>query len=247
MKEVTVVIPFYNGNPYLSDALHTLAGDAMVERILIVVDQGSEEPIFKKNDLNVDVLHNTDPKIRGAGVCRSLGFASAKSQFVAFLDCDDLWHEDKLGTQIALMKTNDTAFSFLTYRHFDSGSREFAPVVPIGPFTQKNFYKKRFTIGCLTVVIDKQKVPSVPKVLIKRRNDYVMWDYVIKYCIENDLNWHGFNTKPLAFHRLHEASLTSSRMVSAIYYFKFLRNCGHNKLLSMHYFLHYLLYTLGTR
>ena len=246
MDEVTAVVPFFNGNQYLSEALTSIC-QKYVHEIIIVVDQGSEEPVFHNIPLDVRVLYNIDPNVRGAGVCRALGFEASKSKYVAFLDCDDRWEKNKIEKQVKFMEKSNLAFSFHTYQHFSASSRIYQPVVPLAPYTLDNFYKKRFTIGCLTVLINKEKVPSLPKVTIKRRNDYVMWNYVIKYCEDNGYHWGGLRSEPMAFHRLHDNALTSSRLMSAVFYFRFLRISGNSAFCSLYYFFHYFWYTIGTR
>ena len=247
MDEVSVVVPFYNGNQFLAEALESIQSNKLIREIIVVVDTGSIPPKIDNKFVNVKVINNSDCNERGAGVCRSIGFQAAEARFVAFLDCDDIWHKDKVVTQVNLMKKNNAGFSFLTYTHFDENAKIYEPVLPNAEFTLSNFYKKKFTIGCLTVMIDKFKIPDLPKVYIKRRNDYVMWDFAIKYCVTQKICWEGYQTKPLAFHRIHSSSLTSSRFVSALYYFKFLRNCTKSIILSIFYFIHYFLNTVGTR
>ncbi len=246
MNDVSVVIPFYNGNKYLGEALDSIRSNNVSE-VIVVVDEGSEDPIVDSFDGQLKVLYNDKSLERGAGVCRALGFEASNTKYVAFLDCDDLWAQGKLAEQLSHMKLNNLAFSFLTYQHFTEDLEKYQPVTPRGPFTLENFYKKRFTIGCLTVLIDKEKIPTLPIVTIKRRNDYVMWNYVIKYCQSNDLCWSGISTEPLAFHRLHNNALTSSRLMSAVYYFRFLRTSGNSTFRSVYYFVHYFWYTFGTR
>ena len=51
----------------------------------------------------------------GAAAARNIAIGQAKGQYIAFLDSDDVWNEDKLERQLAFMKQNSYAFTFSDY------------------------------------------------------------------------------------------------------------------------------------
>ena len=163
------------------------------------------------------------------------------------VDCDDLWFADKCRIQLNEMHHNKLAFSFAGFTHFvNLNDKIFDPIVPHPPYTLESFFKKNFTIGCLTVMINKDLIGDVPVVYLKRRNDYGLWFHVINECISKSLKWGGIDNV-VAQHRISKGSLSSSKLKSAIYYFKFLRFCGFSYYRSTIYWFYYFFNTIGSR
>ena len=246
--KVSVVIPFFNSNAFINETLSSVLCQDFLGEVIIVVDMGSEIPSLEPFSGNscIKVVFNRFP-FRGSGVCRSLGFNAASFRYVAFIDADDIWYDYRLREHISYVSRHDLAFSFAPYRHFDaSGNREVLALPP--PYSFENFLRKRFTIGCLTVIIDKLQINSLPPICIKRRNDYLMWHFVLSQCEQRTLRWSGFRSDlALARHRLHDKSLTQSRFKSACAYFLYLHASGHSFLNKFVLFFFYFYYTFGTR
>lgn len=92
--EVSVVIPVYNGQRFVADAIRSVLAQPLgVE--LIVVDDGS-------TDGTVDVVATFDvrlirsPRNEGLPSALNRGVAAVSSRFVGFLDADDLWTPNRL-------------------------------------------------------------------------------------------------------------------------------------------------------
>jgi glycosyltransferase involved in cell wall biosynthesis len=107
MPAVSVIIPVFNRQAVLRRALGSILSQTFRDYELIVVDDGSTEPI-------ADILSGTGEKIdlrvlrhdvnRGAAAARNTGAQAARGRYIAFLDSDDAWHSRKLERQIAFMQ-----------------------------------------------------------------------------------------------------------------------------------------------
>lgn len=102
-REVTVVIPTRNRWPLLSThALPSALAQELVDHEVIVVDDGSTD------DTAAELAKVVDPRLRvirldpnrGVAAARNLGIEAAQSEWVAFLDDDDLWSPRKLRAHI---------------------------------------------------------------------------------------------------------------------------------------------------
>lgn len=99
---VSVIIPVYNSEKYLAEAIESVLAQTYCPTEVIVVDDGS-------TDRTPEVAKQFSKKIRyyyqkngGIGVARNTGVDVATGQFLAFLDSDDLWLKDKLMRQMAI-------------------------------------------------------------------------------------------------------------------------------------------------
>ncbi|MHC4268497.1 MAG: glycosyltransferase family 2 protein [Planctomycetota bacterium] len=96
---VSVIIPVYNGETYLVEAVESIHRQNYEPIEIIIVDDGSTDKtsqIVKNIKGNVNYVYQ---KNRGPAAARNRGIQLAKSQFLAFLDADDLWPENKLQMQ----------------------------------------------------------------------------------------------------------------------------------------------------
>lgn len=110
MTRVDVVIPAYNAQAYLGEALDSVfAQGALVGRV-IVVDDGSSDAtaaVAAARGAAVELVRHS--RNRGISAARNAGLAHCEADFVAFLDADDRWLPGKLDVQIAALATTQEA------------------------------------------------------------------------------------------------------------------------------------------
>lgn len=93
---VSAIIPVYNGERFLADAIKSIQEQEHPGIEIIVVDDGSTDGtarIAKSLGENVRYFHQQNS---GPAVARNSGLALAKGNYIAFLDADDLWPPGKL-------------------------------------------------------------------------------------------------------------------------------------------------------
>jgi glycosyltransferase involved in cell wall biosynthesis len=116
---ISVVIPTYNRSRLLRRAIACVLDQTVSCKEILVVDDGS-------TDDTVDVVRSFGPPVRlilqqhgGPSRARNLGVAESTTDWIAFLDSDDLWHPDYLERMSgAIGSTSGTAavyFSDVTY------------------------------------------------------------------------------------------------------------------------------------
>jgi glycosyltransferase involved in cell wall biosynthesis len=97
---VTAIVPAYNAERYLADALDSVFAQGHSPLEVIVVDDGSTDGTAAVADSytpRVELLRQANA---GAGAARNHGLAAARGDYVAFHDADDLWTEGKLSAQL---------------------------------------------------------------------------------------------------------------------------------------------------
>ncbi|MEF1215941.1 glycosyltransferase family 2 protein, partial [Vibrio alginolyticus] len=101
---------------------------------------------------NIKVYQNVVNQ--GAGASRNFAIKKAKGRFIAFLDSDDLWTEDKLAEQIPFMLENNYPLTYTHYSRFTSEEELSVVTAPEYTTYKKLMYSN--VIGCLTAVYDAQ-------------------------------------------------------------------------------------------
>ncbi len=99
---VSVIIPAYNSERYLAEAIESVLSQAYPALEVIVVDDGSTDGSARvaREHEAVRCVHQPH-----RGVCAALnnGIENARGGLLAFLDADDLWTEGKLERQVAAL------------------------------------------------------------------------------------------------------------------------------------------------
>lgn len=127
---VSVIIPVFNGERYIQEAIESVMAQQVPSLELIVVDDGS-------TDSSAAVVERVMPEARclcqshaGPGAARNLGTSVAIGRFLAFLDADDTWQPDKLSRQLAAFDA-DPALDIVTGLVEQFRSPELEPAVAL--------------------------------------------------------------------------------------------------------------------
>lgn len=113
---VSVIIPVYNCEKYLEAAIESILAQTYQMLEIIVVDDGS-------TDRSAEITRSFTAvkyfKISHGGATKALnyGIARCRGDYIAFLDADDLWVEEKLSKQIATFKANPKLEAIFGYIH----------------------------------------------------------------------------------------------------------------------------------
>ena len=101
---ITCIVPVYNGERYLTEALDSIVAQTYGPVEIIIVDDGSTDATlsvaaaYAASKPNVRVITQANA---GPAAARNRGIAEARGRFIGFLDADDLWHGEKLSRQLA--------------------------------------------------------------------------------------------------------------------------------------------------
>ncbi len=121
---VSVVIPLFNAEPWINEALASVAAQTYPREALevIVVDDGSTdngaakaEEFLRSNGLRHEILHTSNG---GPSRARNLGWRRARGEWIQFLDADDTLHPQKIALQmVAAAQTH--AETAVVYSEFE--------------------------------------------------------------------------------------------------------------------------------
>ncbi|RLD12393.1 MAG: glycosyltransferase family 2 protein [Chlamydiae bacterium] len=101
---ISVIIPTYNRYDLLLEAIASVKNQTYKNVELIIVDDGSTDKTCRlQSDKSVIYLKQDN---KGPAAARNTGAKIAHGEWLAFLDSDDLWHQDKLQKQLNFIKNN---------------------------------------------------------------------------------------------------------------------------------------------
>ena len=211
---VSIITPSFNSSKYIKETVDSVLRQTYENWELIIVDDGS-----KDSSANIiKDLTNTDTRIKGfyldknigAAEARNVAILQAKGKYIAFLDSNDLWELEKLEKQISFMQTEDIAFSFSTYQPMSEDGSKLYSIIHAPKIVTYSAYLKNTIIGCLTVVIDREKAGDFEMPNIRSSHDMALWLLIMK----RGFDAYGLDEN-LARYRIVSASNTSSKWRAA--------------------------------
>ena len=142
---VSIIIPAYHGKKYLPEALESITVQAYTRWELILVEDGSSDGTeqiikdFAAKNTGHRVAYLRHESKRGPSAARNTALHSARGEYIALLDCDDIWKPSHLTEGMNALKKNDADAAYSTVLVFHEGDREAS--APFGPTPEnlKNF------------------------------------------------------------------------------------------------------------
>jgi glycosyltransferase involved in cell wall biosynthesis len=115
---VSTIIPVYNGEQFIAEAIDSVLTQTYQPIEIIVVDDGSDDKsreIIKSYQTVTYIFQEN----LGNGAARNTGIQKSNGDFLAFLDQDDLWIPQKIKTQIDyLIKNPDIGYVACNMKNF---------------------------------------------------------------------------------------------------------------------------------
>jgi glycosyltransferase involved in cell wall biosynthesis len=102
---VSVIIPVYNAERYIVEAIESVQAQTYNPVEIIAVDDGSTDSSAAVVKRFPNVRYYFQPNA-GISATRNLGIKHAQGDFLAFLDADDVWVADKLTLQMTPFEDN---------------------------------------------------------------------------------------------------------------------------------------------
>lgn len=104
-NSISVIIPVYNGERYLAEAIESVLQQTLPPAEVLVIDDGSTDGSAAVAQSFATVRYFYQPNA-GGNAARNRGIRQSTGDFLAFLDADDLWIPDKLAAQMASFTRN---------------------------------------------------------------------------------------------------------------------------------------------
>jgi glycosyltransferase involved in cell wall biosynthesis len=102
---VSVIIPVYQGDRFLAEAVESVLNQNFTDYEIIVIDDGSTDNSHAVLQPYYNSIHYVFQENQGVAAARNRGIQIAKGELIAFLDQDDFWLSDKLASQVAYFES----------------------------------------------------------------------------------------------------------------------------------------------
>jgi teichuronic acid biosynthesis glycosyltransferase TuaG len=159
---VSIVIPVHNAEKYLRRTVESVLAQSYKNFELLLVEDASTDgsaALMKElaaEDTRIRTLVNEGK--HGAANARNAGIDTAKGRYLAFLDADDLWLEEKLKRTLRFMKKQDASFVFTSYEFGDENAKGTGKVVHAPSSLDYAHALSRTVIFTSTVLLDLKKL-----------------------------------------------------------------------------------------
>tara|TARA_Y100000816_G_scaffold256909_1_gene210730 strand:+ start:9 stop:755 length:747 start_codon:yes stop_codon:yes gene_type:complete len=200
MDLVSVIIPYYKKRNFIKETIVSVINQSYdyLEILIIYDDKNINDLEFlqeiSKLDNRIKVINNNNRL--GAGLSRNKGIEQSNGKYIAFIDADDTWAQDKLKDQISFMKKNNYQISHTSYFIVDE-KKKIIDQRKARDLLSINEILKSCDIGLSTVIIEKKIIiktnTKFPKLVTKE--DFVFWLILLKnnykfYALDSNLtNW----------------------------------------------------------
>lgn len=187
MKDkVSIITPSFNSEKYIEKTIESVKNQKYENWEMIIVDDCSTDSTCEI----VAKIAETDSRIKlirlnqncGAGKARTQALEKATGRFIAYLDADDIWKNEKLEQQISFMKTNDYGFTCTSYEVINDNGESFNKQVYMLPKVDYVGFLTNNLLQTVGIMVDTHIVEKKHLVMpnIRRRQDAATWLQILK-------------------------------------------------------------------
>lgn len=242
-NKVSIIIPVYNAEKFIGETIESVIFQTYTNwEILILNDMSTDRSYeiiqeYAQKDGRIKVI-NSEKNI-GVVEGRNRLINEADGEYIAFLDADDYWKEDKLEKQIEFMKNKDIAISCTEYTRVTENGKPINEIKIKEEITYRDLLKNNY-LGCLTVIYNAEKLGKRYFKERDKNEDYVLWLEIIK----DTGKIYGLKEN-LAFYRVLDKSRSSNKIDAAKVRWRIYRDVEKLSLFqAAYYFMNYVIIAL---
>ena len=215
---ISIVTPVYNAAGFIEDTLKMVPRQDYKDWEWILVEDGSTDntrQILKEyeaspdRDVRIKILF-LDDNGHGAAGARNRGLDAATGRYIAFLDADDVWKDDKLSRQLAFMEKTRAAFTFTSYEFGDENAIGTGKIVKAPDSLSYKQALSRTVIFTSTTMFDIDKIDKdkIYMPYIASEDTAAWWNILRGGVVARGLN------EVLTIYRRPVKSLSSNKFVA---------------------------------
>ncbi|CAM4245064.1 glycosyltransferase family 2 protein [Listeria booriae] len=208
-QQVSVIMPCYNAENIIAESIESVLSQTHQDLQLIIIDDCSTDKTVARvmpylQDQRILLIQL--PQNSGVATARNIGMQYGTGRFIAFLDSDDIWMTEKIATQVDAAETQDVPLVYSAYHTFQENTESIIKTVHVPDSIDYQGLLRNTIIGCLTVLVDREKTGDFAMPNIPGGEDTATWLGILK---ENGAAY-GIN-QPLAYYRVTSTSLSGNK------------------------------------
>jgi hypothetical protein len=223
-------MPAFNASATIADSINSVISQSHTNwELLIINDASTDETLsishsFAEKDPRVKIFSQNQNQ--GVAKSRNLALEVRSGRYVCFLDSDDIWLANKLECQLFGIKP-EYVFSYMAYSRMDSKKNLLRTIIPPKEISYENLLRGN-QIGTLTVMLNSDFLAQ-KKFPIRGHEDYALWLSLLR---NGSVATRSGGDYPYALYRVHESSLSSSKIRAAGWQWKIYREQEKLSILS---------------
>ncbi|MCF0210542.1 MAG: glycosyltransferase [Bacteroidales bacterium] len=180
----SIITPCYNAGKFIEQTIKSVLSQTYTNWEMLIVDDcstdNSAEIIKKYAEQDSRIFYYKTEKSSGSpALPRNIGIDNSKGKYIAFLDSDDLWLEDKLEKQYKYLTEHNCNFVYSNYEKIDFQGKRENRIVEVRKTTGYKDMLKVNSIPCLTSCLSRDLIGDNRFKQIQNE-DFEFWLQILK-------------------------------------------------------------------
>jgi glycosyltransferase involved in cell wall biosynthesis len=242
---ISVIIPVYNAAEFVEEAVRSALSQPEVSEVILIEDGSSDESLQIVQRLaskyeTITLLQHPGGKNKGAGASRNLGIQHANNDWIAFLDADDFFLENRFKNSLQYIQSHPEIDALGepigAIFHDEKGKRQYIDHLNLSPDTNDQDLLTKVTINIPakntfeTLLLSNAGSQSIVGLLVNRRVFQKTGPINVDLKIAQDTNFllklaYCCNFKclsdvpPVAIRRIHSGNRWNASLKKRLYYY----------------------------
>ncbi|UUX33853.1 glycosyltransferase family 2 protein [Fundicoccus culcitae] len=246
--DISIITPVYNAARFLAETIDSVQNQSFRNWEYILVDDCSQDESvaliqsYQREDKRIKLIQLEENS--GAAVARNTALEKAQGRYIAFIDSDDRWVEDKLAEQLTLMQTENYAFTYTNFALVSEDGSIIKEKIKLPAKLDYHGLLKNTAIACSTVMLDRQQVGDFRMPLVRKGQDTATWLQIMR---TTGVSAYGLD-RVLNYYRQVEGSISSNKVDALKRTWNTYRNLEQLPLYKcIYYFCHYVVQAILRR
>lgn len=226
---VSIIMPAYNCEKHIGDAIKSVLAQTHIYWELLVIDDGSNDDTFRVisefGEIDSRIKPQRNKKNMGVSATRNKGIEMASSEWIAFLDSDDMWVPSKLEKQLKMTRNNSIDFVFTGVSYINEKGEFYRGIFEVPEKVTYEKLRNQNVISCSSVLIKKQYLENIKMERDDIHEDYAVWLRILR----SGITAYSIN-EPLLIYRISKSSKSGHKLKTINMTYKVFRFIGINPI-----------------